>query len=90
MVLGTSVRVPILEGQTDLKIPPGTQAGTKFRLKSKGIKNIKGFGQGDLYVVVNVEIPTTISRDEKDYFQKISKIRNDNDRLSNTLNTLGS
>lgn len=88
LVLGTSVRVPILEGQTDLKIPAGTQASTKFRLKGKGIKNIKGFGQGDLYVVINVDIPSSLSKEERAYFENIASLRNDKDRLSESINSM--
>ncbi|MGA0242219.1 MAG: DnaJ C-terminal domain-containing protein [Candidatus Marinamargulisbacteria bacterium] len=88
LVLGTTVRVPILQGQTDLKIPSGTQSGTKFRLKGKGIKNIKGFGQGDLFVVIKVDIPTRITSDERDHFKAIATSRNDHDRLIQTIDAL--
>ena len=88
LVLGTSVRIPILDGRTDLKIPSGTQSGTKFRLKGKGIKNIKGFGQGDMYVIVNVDIPTSISKEEKTYFESRATARNDKSRLDQNLESL--
>ena len=89
LVLGTKARVPILAGETDLKIPAGTQAGTKFRLKGKGIKSIKGFGHGDLFVVVNVDIPTSLSSEEKTHFQQISALRNDESRLKKSIDSLG-
>lgn len=88
VVLGAVLRIPTLEGKTDLKVPAGTQSGTRFRLKGKGIKNIKGFGHGDMYVVVNVDIPTNLSKDEKECFEKISKIRNDEKRLESILDSL--
>jgi len=88
VVLGTTLRVPTLDGKTDLKVPSGTQPGTRFRLKGKGVKNIKGFGSGDLYVVVNVDIPTNLSKDEKECFEKISKLRNDEKRLASVLESL--
>ena len=88
LVLGTNVRVPILEGQTDLKIPSGTQAGTKFRLKGKGIKNIKGFGHGDLYVIANVDIPTSLTKEERTYFEGIAKARDDKNRLKQSIDSL--
>src|SRR5438093_2420166 len=56
--LGAEVSVPTLDGTTSIKVPPGTQAGTMFRLKGKGVKNIQGYGFGDLHVRVNVEVPT--------------------------------
>lgn len=88
VVLGAVLRVPTLEGKTDLKVPAGTQAGTRFRLKGKGIKNIKGFGHGDMYVIVNVDIPRSLSKDEKECFEKISKIRGDEKRLASVLDAL--
>ena len=88
VVLGAVLRIPTLDGKTDLKVPSGTQPGTRFRLKGKGIKNIKGFGQGDLYVIVNVDIPTNLSKEEKDCFEKISNLRDDEKRLANVLDAL--
>ena len=88
VVLGATLRIPTLDGRTDLKVPSGTQPGTRFRLKGKGIKNIKGFGHGDMYVVINVDVPTNLSKDEKEHFQKISQLRNDEDRLIKTLNNM--
>ncbi|MEK9727020.1 MAG: molecular chaperone DnaJ [Candidatus Margulisiibacteriota bacterium] len=88
LILGTTVRVPVLEGKSDLKIPGGTQSGTKFRLKGKGVKNIKGFGQGDMYVIVTVDIPSSITKEERAYFENIAMLRNDKERLDQTLNRL--
>ena len=88
VILGTVIRVPTLSGQSDLKVPSGTQPGTKFRLKGKGIKNIKGFGHGDLYVVINVDIPSSLSSDEKKHVQQISKLRNDEQRLEKVLKNM--
>ena len=53
--LGAKIEVPTLDGPQDLKVPPGTQSGTVFRLKGKGIKNVQGYGFGDLHVRVAVE-----------------------------------
>ena len=88
VILGTKIRVPILGGQTDLKIPAGTQPGTRFRLKGKGMKNVKGFGHGDMFVIVNVDIPSTLTKEEKACVEKISTIRNDEDRLVNALKSM--
>ena len=88
VVLGATLRIPTLDAKTDLKVPAGTQAGTRFRLKGKGIKNIKGFGHGDMYVVINVDIPTNLSKDEKACFEKISQLRDDEKRLASVLEAL--
>ncbi len=48
--LGDEIEVPTLHGKVKLKIPAGTQTGTKFRLKGKGVPNVRGYGQGDQHV----------------------------------------
>ncbi|MCH4284566.1 MULTISPECIES: molecular chaperone DnaJ [Bacillota] len=68
--LGCKVDVPTVYGDVELTIPAGTQYGQQFRLKGKGVKSPRG-GQGDQYVEVKVEIPTKISRDERELYEKI-------------------
>lgn len=67
--LGTTIDVPTVYGDVSLKIPAGTQPGTKFRLKGKGIQTARA--TGDEYVLVNVEIPKKLSKEEKDLYEKI-------------------
>jgi molecular chaperone DnaJ len=74
--LGAEIPVPTLEGPTSLKVPPGTQPGTMFRLKGKGIKNIQGYGHGDLHVRVNVEVPTHLSAQQKAKLQEFADLCN--------------
>lgn len=69
--LGTNVDVPTVDGDVSLKIPAGTQAGTKFRLKGKGIHTPRA--NGDQYVIVKVEIPKKLSREEKALYEKLRK-----------------
>lgn len=59
--LGAEVEVPTLTGTAQIKIPAGTQGGTIFRLKGRGVKNVQGHGTGDLHVRVTVEIPTRLN-----------------------------
>ena len=59
--LGAEIEVPTLEGKTPLAVPPGTQPGAVFRLKGKGVKNVQGYGRGDLHVRVSLEVPTHLS-----------------------------
>ena len=68
--LGCTVDVPTVYGDVELTIPAGTQHGTQFRLRGKGVKAPRG-GQGDQYVEVKVEIPTKLSREEKEYYEKL-------------------
>jgi len=64
--LGDELEVPTLEGRVKYKIAEGTQSGTIFRLKSKGIVHPKGYGKGDQYVKVIIEVPTKLSEKQKD------------------------
>lgn len=63
--LGAEVIVPTLEGKVKYKITPGTQSGTMFRLKGKGIPVLNGYGKGDQYVKVIVDIPTKLNDEQK-------------------------
>jgi molecular chaperone DnaJ len=72
--LGADVEVPTLGGKTHIKVPAGTQPGTTFRLKGKGIKNIQGFGSGDLHVRVNVEVPTHLNHAQKAKLQEFAEL----------------
>ena len=69
--LGSKIRVRTLDGKVDLKIPPGTQSGTRFRLKDKGVE-VNG-SRGDQYVEVSVEIPKKMSEKEKKLLEEFAK-----------------
>ncbi|OPL07784.1 MAG: molecular chaperone DnaJ [delta proteobacterium ML8_F1] len=75
--LGGEVKVPTLEGKVKYNIEPGTQSGTVFRLKGKGIQNLEAYGKGDLYVRVIVDVPTKLTEDQKtalrQYAQKMGE-----------------
>ncbi len=70
--LGAEIEVPTLSGTTHMKIPAGIQPGTMFRLKGKGVRNIQGFGSGDLHVRVNVEVPTRLNAAQKAKLQEFA------------------
>jgi len=64
--LGAQIRVPTLEGQTDLSIPRGTQHATAFKIPSLGLPNLRGGRRGDVVVVTKVELPSKLtSKQEK-------------------------
>lgn len=63
--LGTDLKVPTLRGQEHLRIPEGTQNGAVFRLRGKGFPSLNGHGNGDLYVVLHVVIPKSLSREQR-------------------------
>jgi molecular chaperone DnaJ len=74
--LGAEISIPALDGGTSIRIPPGTQPGTMFRLKSKGIKNVQGYGHGDLHVRINVEVPTHLSPAQRAKLQEYADLCN--------------
>lgn len=90
--LGATLKVPTLDGPVEYSIPEGTQPGTRFRLKGKGIPSMNGRLRGDQFVTVNVEVPRNLSAkqkqileefdDEKNYKQKKSFWK----KLENFLN----
>lgn len=71
--LGDEIVVPTLEEKVSYKIPAGTQPGTVFRLKGKGIKNVRGGRKGDLYVKVSLEVPTKLNKKQKKAVEAMGK-----------------
>jgi molecular chaperone DnaJ len=76
--LGTEVQVPTLSEKATIKIPAGTQPGTMFRLRGKGVKNLQGYGHGDLHVRVNVEVPTHLTHAQKAKLQEFAELCDEN------------
>src|SRR5438067_6768007 len=72
-VLGTELKVPTLEAKVRLKIPPGTQGGQRFRLREQGLPSISG-KRGDLYVVVQINIPKKLSEREREIWSQLAKL----------------
>ena len=71
--LGAEVQVPTLDGKVKYTIPEGTQTGTVFRLRGKGISNLRGGGRGDQFVTVRVEIPTGLNTNQKDLLKQFAE-----------------
>ncbi len=71
--LGGVIKVPALTGSAEIKVPPGTQPGMVFRVKGKGIKNVQGYGQGDLLVRVQVEVPTHLNSGQRAKLEEFAK-----------------
>ena len=71
--LGDEIEVPTLEGAEKLRIPAGTQPGRMFRLKSKGVPVLQRDQRGDEVVTVNIQIPTTLSEEQKELFEKLGQ-----------------
>lgn len=65
-VLGAKLTVPTLEGESEFSIPEGTQSGSVFSLRGKGIPQVHGKGRGDIYVTVTVEVPKSLNSKQKE------------------------
>ena len=72
--LGSEIEVPTLQGRATIRIPAGTQPGTVLRLKGRGVKNLQGYGQGDLHVRVQVEVPTQLNSDQRQKLQEFAAL----------------
>ena len=72
-VLGGTLEIPTIDGKVKYDIPEGTQTGTVFRLRGKGIPVLNGRGRGDQYVTVNIETPRNLTREQKDALKKFSE-----------------
>jgi molecular chaperone DnaJ len=68
--LGGEIEVPTLDGRVKLKIPEGAQSGKMFRLRGKGVTQVRGGGQGDLMCRVAVETPVHLNKEQKDLLRK--------------------
>jgi len=77
--LGGSIEVPTLFGKASLKIPAGTQSGTTFRLRDKGMPSLRGGRQGDQLVRVHVEVPTSLTSAQRKLLEEFAKISGDAD-----------
>jgi molecular chaperone DnaJ len=80
-VLGSEIVVPTLEGEEKLKIPEGTQTGSVFRLRNKGIVSLGGRGRGDQFVTVNIVVPTKLTREQRQAFENLAKVSEDDELI---------
>ena len=71
--LGTDLEVPTIDGKVKINIPEGTQTARKFRLSEKGIPHLHRKGRGSQYITVNVEVPTRLSKEQKDILRKFDE-----------------
>lgn len=71
--LGAEVEVPTLDGKVKLNIPEGTQSGTTFRLKGKGVPFLRNGGRGDQFVTVNVSVPRGMTSTQKDALRQYAE-----------------
>jgi molecular chaperone DnaJ len=72
--LGAEIDVPTLTGNAQIRIPAGTQSSTVFRIKGKGIKNVQGYGWGDLLARVVVEVPTRLNSAQRAKLEEFAQL----------------
>jgi molecular chaperone DnaJ len=72
-VLGAEIEVPTLDGNEKLKIPSGTQPGKVFHIRNKGVPHLRRNGRGDQLVIVNVAVPTKLTKEQRELFEKLAE-----------------
>ncbi len=84
--LGSSIKVPTVDGEVKLKIPSGTQDGQTFRLRGKGASKLRGNGRGDMLVKVKIQVPKELSAQERELLVRFAAVRpaDHRDRLFKT------
>jgi molecular chaperone DnaJ len=69
--LGCDIEAPTLEGPHKVKVPEGTQSGTQFRVRNRGVPSLNGGGRGDLYVRIQVQVPARLTREQRKLFEQL-------------------
>jgi molecular chaperone DnaJ len=75
--LGGTLEVPTLTGKGSIKIPPGTQSGTTFRLKGKGMPHLRGGGAGDQLIKVAIEVPKKLNSEQRSALEEFARASGD-------------
>jgi len=75
--LGCSLDVPTLDGKVSMKVPSGTQPGSVFRLRNKGIPHLRGPGRGDQLVRVRIEVPKKLNSEQQELLEKFAAASNE-------------
>jgi molecular chaperone DnaJ len=71
--LGADVEIPTIDGNDILKIPPGTQPGKVFTMKGKGVPFIRRKDRGNQLVIVNIAVPTKLTKEQRELFEKLAE-----------------
>ena len=73
LAMGGTIAVPTMTGDEQIKIQAGTQVGARFKLRGKGMPNVSGRGQGDLYAIARVAIPKKLTKEQKHLLEELAK-----------------
>jgi len=71
--MGAELEIPTIDGKVKYTLPAGTQPGTTFRLRGKGIPELRGRGRGDQYVTVQVKVPASLTNQQRDALQAFAE-----------------
>jgi molecular chaperone DnaJ len=71
--LGAEVEVPTVDGPTKLKIPPGIQPGKVLTMRGKGVPHLRGNGRGDQQVIINIDIPSRLTPEQRQLFEQLAR-----------------
>jgi DnaJ-class molecular chaperone len=81
--LGARIEVPTVEGKAQLRIPPGTQSGQRFRLRERGFPSLRNpQARGDQFVEVHVTLPKVISEETKELLKRYAQLNPENPRVA--------
>jgi molecular chaperone DnaJ len=73
VALGGEVKVPTLNGREELHVPSGTQPGSRFKLRGKGMPSVSGHGHGDLHVIARVTVPKKLTKDQRRIIEELGR-----------------
>ncbi len=73
-ILGGTAEIPTIDGRAKIKIAEGTHAGKVLRLNGKGLPDVNGYGRGDILVVVDITIPSKLSKEERKLVEKLNEM----------------
>jgi len=87
--LGAQIEVPTLDGTALVTVPPGTQTGTVFRLKGRGMPDLRGYSDGDEFVKVNIVTPSKLTPQQKELMRQFGESAGDYQRGSTKKGVFG-
>ncbi len=88
-ILGKEYEIELIDGSKEtIKVKPGTQVGERITLKGKGVPFVKGYNVGNLYVDLQILIPTHLSKEQKEIFEKMREESKENDMFGSKLKNI--
>ncbi len=73
-VLGAEIEIETFDGPQTIRIPEGTQSGAQFKLRHLGVPEVNSRGRGDLFVHIDVQIPSKLTRDQRKLFEQLKEL----------------